>query len=77
MRGRIVRSVGMLLLAGCSSSEWVHPTKPKDEFALDYNKCQGEILRDPKYQQGNNYFLLLGTERCVQKRGWELREKTE
>jgi hypothetical protein len=77
MHGRFLLSIGMLLLAGCSSSEWVHPMKQKDEFAQDYNKCQGEILRDPKYQQGNNYFLLLGTEQCVQRRGWVLREKTD
>ena len=74
---RMVMSVWMFLLAGCSSSEWVHPTKPKDEFAHDYNKCQSEILSNPKYQQGNNYMFLQSTEQCVMKRGWVLREKRE
>jgi hypothetical protein len=77
MRVRIFVSVWILLVAGCSSAEWVHPTKQKDEFAQEYNKCQGEILRDPKYQQGNNYFVLRGTEQCVMKKGWVLREKPE
>ena len=77
MHARIVLSICMLLVASCSSAEWVHPTKPKDEFAQDYNKCQGEILRDPKYQQGNNYFILQGTENCVMRKGWALREKTD
>jgi hypothetical protein len=73
----ILLSLWMLLFAGCSSAEWVHPTKDNGEFAQEYNKCQGEILREPKYQQGNNYFVLLGTEECVRKRGWVLREKTQ
>ena len=77
MHGRIVVAVWMLLLTGCGGAEWVHPTKSTDEFAQEYNRCQGEILRDPKYQQGNNYFLLRGTEQCVMKKGWVLRDKTQ
>lgn len=68
---------GFILLSACSSAEWVHPTKPKDEFALDYNKCQGQVLSDPKYQQGNNYMILQGTEKCMAKAGWVLREKPD
>jgi hypothetical protein len=77
MQARLALSVWMLLFAGCSSSEWVHPSKPKDEFAQDYNKCQGQALQDPKYQQGNNYFLLRATEQCVTRNGWVLREKVQ
>ena len=77
MHVRMVLAIWMFVLACCSSAEWVHPTKPKDEFAHDYNKCQGDILRDPKYQQGNSYMVLQGTERCVMKRGWVLRDKSE
>jgi len=73
----IVLSIWILLIAGCSSAEWVHPTKPQDEFTQEYNKCQGQILADPKNQQGINYLLLEATEQCVKKRGWVLREKRD
>ena len=77
MHARKMLSIWLLFLAGCSSAEWVHPTKSKDEFAQEYNKCQGDMLRDPKYQQGNSYFVLQGTENCVMRKGWVLREKTD
>ncbi len=62
-------------LAGCSTSEWVHPNRPKDQFTLDYNKCQADTLRDPKLQQGIQLLIIQATERCVQKLGWRLVEK--
>ena len=65
----------LILLAGCSTTEWVHPNKPKDEFAQDYNVCQADILSDPKLQQGIRLLVLEATERCVQKKGWRLVEK--
>jgi hypothetical protein len=68
-------AVYLAVLAGCSTTEWVHPNKPKDEFAQDYNKCQSDTLRDPKLQQGIQLLLLEATERCVQKKGWRLVEK--
>ena len=68
-------AVGLILLTGCSSTEWVHPNKPKDQFAQDYNQCQADTLRDPKLQQGIQLLLLEATERCVQKKGWRLIEK--
>jgi hypothetical protein len=67
--------VGTLVLAGCSTSEWVHPNKSKEEFAQDYNRCEEDILRDPKLQQGIKMLMLEATERCVQKKGWRLVEK--
>jgi hypothetical protein len=69
--------VGILMLAGCSTSEWVHPNKPKEEFAQDYNRCEEDILRDPKLQQGIKMLMLEATERCVQKKGWRLVEKEQ
>lgn len=63
------------LLAGCSSAEWVHPNRPKDQFTLDYNKCQADTMRDPKLQQGIQLLVIQATERCVQKQGWRLVEK--
>jgi hypothetical protein len=68
-------AIGIFMLAACSTSEWVHPNKPKDEFAQDYNRCEAEILRDPKLQQGIKILTLEATERCVQKKGWRLIEK--
>ncbi len=65
----------LLIMAGCASAEWAHPTKPKDQFSQDYNKCQNDTLRDPKLQQGIQLLILQATERCVQKMGWRLVEK--
>jgi hypothetical protein len=65
----------LLTVAACSSAEWVHPNKPKDAFAQDYNKCEGDALRDPKLQQGIRFLLIEATERCLRKMGWQLIEK--
>jgi hypothetical protein len=62
-------------LTGCSSAEWAHPIKSKDQFTLDYNKCQADAMRDPKLQQGIQLLTIQATERCVQKMGWRLVEK--
>ncbi len=62
-------------LTACSTSEWVHPSKQKDQFTLDYNKCQADTMRDPKLQQGIQLLTIQATERCVQKMGWRLVEK--
>ncbi|BCA52871.1 hypothetical protein W02_00110 [Nitrospira sp. KM1] len=63
------------VMAGCSTTEWVHPNKPSDEYVNDYNKCQNAALRDPKLQQGSQLLILNATERCLQKEGWRLVEK--
>jgi len=75
-----MRSLRMLVIAGltlsaCSSTDWVHPTKPPSEYTNDYNKCQNLVLRDPKLQQGSNLMILNATERCLQKEGWRLVER--
>jgi len=77
MTGRVGCLVVTLLcfLASCSSTQWVHPTKTKDQFTLDYNKCQADIMRDPKLQQGIQLLVIQATERCVKKMGWRLVEK--
>ncbi len=71
----LLLSAAFFLSVGCSSSEWMHPTRPKDQFTLDYNKCQADTLRDPKLQQGIQLLMIQATERCVQKLGWRLVEK--
>jgi len=63
------------LLAGCSSTDWVHPNKPSSEFTADYNRCENLVMRDPKLQQGSQLMVLNATERCVQREGWRLIEK--
>ncbi|HJT22385.1 MAG TPA: hypothetical protein VJ746_18075 [Nitrospira sp.] len=70
----IFAAVGCTITA-CSTSEWVHPNKPSEEFTTDYNKCENASLRDPKLQQGSQLLLLNATERCLQKEGWKLVEK--
>ena len=67
--------VAGFLLTACSSTEWVHPNKPADEFTNDYNKCHNAATHDPKLQQGSQLLLLNATERCVQKEGWRLIER--
>lgn len=73
--GLLLSLAVVLLIAGCSSAEWTHPTRPKDQFTLDYNKCQADTMRDPKLQQGIQLLTIQATERCVQKMGWRLVEK--
>ncbi|MEW6545067.1 MAG: hypothetical protein AB1411_15840 [Nitrospirota bacterium] len=62
-----------LHLAACSGPSWVHPNKPQEEFTQDYNRCEGDALRDPKLQQGSRYLLLEATERCMRKKGWVIK----
>ena len=75
-RSRVTLSLLVLFsLAGCSSAEWVHPNKPREQFEQDYDKCNADALRDPKLQQGIRLLIIEATERCVQKQGWRLVEK--
>ena len=62
-------------MSGCSTTEWVHPNKPSEEFTNAYNKCQNAALRDPKLQQGSQLLVLNATERCLQREGWRLVEQ--
>ncbi len=76
---RILSLLAMVLagltFSACSSTDWVHPNKPSDEFTSDYNKCQNLVMRDPKLQQGSQLLILNATERCLQKDGWRLIEQ--
>jgi len=65
----------LVQLTACGSGSWIHPNKPQEEFTVDYNKCQSDVMKDPKLQQGNNYLLVQATERCLMKKGWTLREQ--
>lgn len=75
-RAGLIFSLTLLSLsAGCSSAEWLHPNRPKEQYTQDYNKCQADTLRDPKLQQGIQLLIIQATERCMQKQGWRLVEK--
>jgi hypothetical protein len=64
----------VLVLAACSSTGWVHPNKPKEAYAQDYNACETQALQDPKQQGGNKLLLQQAIERCLAKKGWMLPE---
>ncbi|MFM8552485.1 MAG: hypothetical protein ACKOCD_09320 [Nitrospiraceae bacterium] len=70
----VVLSLTLGSLTACGGGSWVHPNKPQEAFAVDYNQCSLDILKDPKLQQGNNYMKLQATERCVMKKGWMIRD---
>jgi len=76
-----LRRIGVMVLimtvTGCSSVEWVHPNKPKSEFAQEYNKCENQSLQDPKLQSGSKLLLQQAVEKCLAKKGWILREKRQ
>lgn len=75
MRSRqLILPVVGFALAACSTTEWVHPNKPSEEYTSDYNKCQNAVLSDPKLQQGSRLLVMNATERCMQKEGWRLIE---
>ena len=65
----------MVVLTACSSTEWVHPSKPSSEYTSDYNTCETAATRDPTLQQGNQFLLTNATERCIHKEGWRLVEQ--
>ena len=76
--GRLGMGLGLgLLLAACGTAEWVHPNKPTDTFAQDYNQCETQSLQDPKVQGGMKLLLQQAIEKCLAKKGWVLREKRE
>lgn len=66
--GCLVASVSVLLVTACSTAEWVHPNKPKDEFAQDYNRCENEAYQNPKVQGGMKFLLQQSIERCLTKK---------
>jgi len=77
MRNEIIVSVLVgCVFTACSTTEWVHPNKPSDEYVSDYNKCQNAVTKDPKFQQGSQLMILNSTERCMQKEGWRLVERS-
>jgi hypothetical protein len=71
---RISLSFFVLMLAACGTTSWVHPNKPKEAFAQDYNACENQAMQDPKQQGGSKLLLQQAIERCLAKKGWVLPE---
>jgi hypothetical protein len=67
--------VGAVFLVGCASStEWVHPRKPKEAFTQDYARCENTMMDDPKVQaataSGSKFMLQVAIEKCLHTEGW-------
>jgi len=75
VRWNLVAMAAGLLVAGCSTTEWVHPNKPKDAFAADYSQCENEAYQNPKLQGGMKMIHQQSVDRCLARIGWVLREK--
>lgn len=69
-----VAALELSMLIGCSTTEWVHPNKPKGAFAMDYNTCENAAYQDPKQQGGMKMIIQQNVERCLIREGWVLRE---
>lgn len=69
-------TVCFLVLCACAStSEWVNIHNPKANFAQDHGLCEMAAIQDPKNPATNKFFLEKAIDRCMEKRGWVLREK--
>lgn len=71
----IAALAGAVLFVGCASStEWVHPRKPKEAFTQDYARCENTIMQDPKVQaasqSGSKFMSQVSIEKCLHKEGW-------
>lgn len=67
-----------VLLSACGGGgSWIHPNKPEGAYVEDWNRCENDVVKDPKLQQGNKYLVLQATERCMMKKGWRIKEKDE
>lgn len=75
MRYVLVASVSLLVLAGCSTTEWVNLNNPQAEYGQDYNQCETAGYQNPKVQGGMKLILQQSIDRCMAKKGWILREK--
>jgi len=73
---RLIMLSVVLALAGCGSAEWVHPNKGQENFVTDYNACESAAYNDPKMQGGVKLQIQQYIDRCLAKKGWELRETT-
>jgi hypothetical protein len=56
--------------ASSSSSEWVHPTKPKSDFTQEFTNCQNDIVKNPKSVYADRFVLQDLTFACMKQRGW-------
>jgi hypothetical protein len=61
-----------MVLAGCATPVWVHPTKDAAAWERDMYECEARfaevISRDPLYGSSMRY-------RCMQSKGWQEERK--
>lgn len=59
------------------ATEWIHPTKTKEELDQDYYECRDVIEKDPKLaasslglRSGREYVSDEALEKCLTQKGW-------
>ena len=70
----IVAFMGMIMLVGCGSTQWVHPRKPKEAFTQDHSDCETTAMASPKVQaasqSGSKFMQEIEIEKCLARKGW-------
>ncbi len=70
-------SASLFVMPACSSTEWVHPYKKKNELVYDYNKCERKV--DERQMKAPTVTYTSSVQRgmiddCLRKEGWVQRE---
>jgi hypothetical protein len=79
--GLLSTLLSLLTLTGCAalqefwdgsptSTEWVHPTKPKAEFSEEYYECRNDMMTDPKALGTGGFVPQDLAFKCMQQKGW-------
>ncbi len=63
-----MRCLFVLLLAGCASSPWNHPSKGEQEFHQDALEC--ERLAAATYPPDMAFAMVGMQRRCMRAKGW-------
>ncbi|MER3424705.1 MAG: hypothetical protein C4293_17255 [Nitrospiraceae bacterium] len=75
-----IGAVGVLFSAACSSTEWVHPYKKKEQLVYDYNKCENQVFNSQMSGPTVTYTPYVQksmVDQCLKKEGWVQREKRD
>lgn len=76
----LIGAAGGLLLAACSSTEWVHPYKKKEQLVYDYNKCENQVFNSQMAGPTVTYTPYVQkslVDQCLKKEGWVQRERRD
>jgi len=69
--------VAIVLLSACSSTEWVHPYKPKRLLNDEYTSCEREVYKEflaTSTGQFTTYVQAQRIDACLRQRGWVQRD---